>query len=671
MKTILTIISLFFATSSFAQYTITIDAYVLDAETKQPIPYVNIQGVGKDIKTITDASGKFSLIFDEDFVNDTDSFQFVTIGYDSLLVEMSKLSKYLKVSNKIYLTATKKETLGNTISGTVFSGENLTIQNAAVRVKNTFIEVQTTVDGHFEIPTKIGDTLEVDYIGMYEKEMVVSSLNPVKIELKPNAELLKTVLIKTKKEKKKSKRYVDTGFGKVNFDAFSLGSMLTSEDIGTHRVYLTDVLRGRIAGLNVAMGEGNVRSRFNSWARTSFKSATSKTRTQPGQPILSIRGQETLVFYDGFPYYGNINEIDVNTIDTIVVLKSLATTVLYGSQPTILITSKNRFLEKDENGKIIDAALVTDNIYTESVPLLSNTMQKSSYISALQNAKTYEEALNIYNAQKENKNLQTVSYYIDVSEYFRKWNPEKSASILLNIEKIAGNNPKALKTVAYKLEELKQFEQAKLIYQQIATLLPNAAQSYRDLALIYKNTGDYQQSLDLYKKMLTNSINTVDFSGLEKPLLSEMQQLVLKHRSEVNYKDLPSNVLTATFKYDVRIVFEWNTADAEFELQFVNPNSKFYTWEHSVIANKNRMLDEVKNGYHMEEFIIDEAMNAGEWIINIKNLKGEKAFNPTYLKYTIYKNYGMPNEERNVKVIPLYKQQQKVTLDKINYQTAQ
>ncbi|WP_160130650.1 carboxypeptidase-like regulatory domain-containing protein [Kordia antarctica] len=670
MRTILTIISLFFATSAFSQYTITIDAFVLDEHTKQPIPYVNIQCVGKDIKTITNASGKFTLTFDEDFVSDTDTFQFITIGYDSLSVEMSKLSKYLMVSNKIYLTATKKETLGNTINGTVFSGKNMTIQNAAVRIKNTFIEVQTTVDGHFEIPTKIGDTLVVDYIGMHEKEIIVSSLNSVNIKLKPNAELLKAVLIKGNKTKKK-KRYVDTGFGKVDFNAFSLGSMLTSDDIGSHRVYLTDVLRGRIAGLNVAMGEGNVRSRFNSWARTSFKSATSKIRTQPGQPILSIRGQEALIFYDGFPYYGNINEIDVNTIDTIVVLKSLATTVLYGSQPTILITSKNRFLEKDENGQAIDAALVTDNLYTESVPLLSGTTQKSNYISALQNAKTYQEALKIYKAQSQNEKFQTVSYYVDVSEYFMKWNREKSIEILLNIEKIAGSNPKVLKVLAYKLEELKQFEQAKLIYQRIATLLPNAAQSYRDLALIYKNTGDYQQSLDLYKKMLANSIENIDFKSLEKPLLSEMQQLLRRYRSEVAYKDLPSNVLTTTFKYDVRIVFEWNTADAEFELQFVNPNSKFYTWEHSIIANKNRMLNEVKNGCHMEEFIIDEAMDSGEWIINVKNLKAAKAFSPTYLKYTIYKNYGMQNEERTVKVIQLNKQQEKVTIDKIKYQPAQ
>jgi len=670
MKKIIYIISFLLSTTVFAQYTITMDAYVLDANTKQPVPYVNIQCVGKDIKAITDTSGKFTVTFDEELVTDTDRFQFITLDYDTLSVTMPKLSKYLEVTNKIYLSTAKSTSSNNTLSGTVFTEKNTSIQHAKVRVKNTFTEVYTSVDGTFKIPAKIGDTLVVDYIGMHDKEMVVSSLHPIHVKLNPNAELLNTVLIKGEKAKKKI-RYVDTGFGKADVDAFPLGSTLTSEDIGWHRIYLTDVLRGRIPGLRVAMGEGNVNNRFNSFARKSFKIATQPIRTQPGQPVLSLRGTQVLVFYDGFPYYGNIDEIQVNTVDNIVILRGMSTTVLYGGQPTILITSKNRFLETDENGTGINTALVTNNKYNESVALLSNTNQKSNYISELQKAQNYQEALEIYTIQSKNNTLQTVSYYMDVSEYFRKWNAEKAIAILLTIEKIAEKNPKALKALAYKLEELEQFEKAKRIYQRIATLLPNSAQSYRDLALIYKHAGDYQESLNLYKRMLTNSIESVDFTGLEKLILNELQQLLRRHRSEVDYKDLPSNVLTTTFKYDVRVVFEWNDATTEFELQFVNPKNKFYTWVHSISANKDRLLDEVKNGYHTEEFIIDEAIETGEWIINVKNLKEETSLNPRYLKYTIYKNYGTVNEEKKVKVIKLYKQQQKVTIDKIVYQPAQ
>ena len=665
MKKISTIISLLLTTAVFAQYTVTVDAYMLDMDTKEPIPYVNIKCIGKDIKTITNASGQFTLTFDEDMVTDTDQFQILTNGYEPVTVDMSKLSRYLAITNKIYLTPKNNLLTSNGIKGTVFTEGNNSIQNASVRIKNTFKEAQTSVNGQFVIPAKIGDTLLVNYIGMHDKEMVVSSLNPLSVELIPNAELLNTVTLKGEK-KKEATRYVDTGFGKVDFDSYPIGSVLTSEDIGFHRVYVTDVLRGRIAGLRVTMGNSDASSRFSGAAISSFQGGKGNN-SMGGMPILKIRGLDAIVYYDGFPFHGNINDIAVNTIDNIVILKSFATTILYGSKPTILITSKHRFPLADENGKAINTALVTNNLYEESLPLVSNTAQVPTYVTELQQASSYTEALEIYNTQSAKKQFQTVSYYIDVSEYFMKWDAAKGLSILANIEKIAGNNPKALKVAAYKLEALGKYEHAKLVYQRIATLLPNSAQSYRDLALVYKNAGDYQESLDLYVDMLTNSFEDIDFTGLEKLLLGEMQQLLRKHRSEVAYSKIPSNLLTTTFKYDLRVVFEWNAADAEFELQFVNPKNKFYTWEHSVATNKELMLDEVKSGYHTKEFIIDEATDPGEWMINVKSLEKKETFNPTYLKYTIYKNYGTPNEERSVKVIKLYKQQEKVTLDKIVY----
>mgnify|MGYP003683209997 CR=1 FL=1 len=670
MKKITFILSLLLTTTVFAQYEITIDAYLLDSDTKKPIPYVNVQCVDRDLQAVTDASGKFTLTFDEDSVLDEDRFQFLTKGYDSVTVKMSKLSKYLTVSNKIYLNPKKTFSATNTIKGNVFTDKNMSIQNASVRVKNTFTEVQTSFDGSFEIPAKIGDTLVVEYLGMIEKEVVVTDASMMDVKLKPNAELLKTVMLKGKKQEKK-KRYFDSGFGPVNLEDYGIGQVLTSEDIGPQHIYTSDILRGSVAGLFVYNGGANTSPRYAVSPRQSLRGMKATPIQSFSQTLMLIRGEQVQVFYDGFPFRGSVDDIEIRSIDNIVVLKSINSTILYGGVPTILITSKNRFLERDEEGKIIDSALLTNNNYGETVPLLTNNTEKPAYIVALENARTYESALKIYKTQQQNSNNQTIPYYINTAEYFKKWSNEKAVEVLQNIETLAYENPKALKALAYKLEELGRFEEAKLIYQRIAILLPNAAQSYRDLALIYKRSGYYQQSLDLYVKMLTNDFDNISFAGLEKPLMNEMQHLLRRHRSEVDYKNIPSNLLTTTFKYDVRVVFEWNKPDAEFELQFVSPENKEYTWTHSVAENKERLFDEVKNGYHTEEFIIDEAATAGKWIVNVKSLKEEKAFNPAYLKYTIYKNYGTANEERTIKVVKLYKQQQKVTLDKIAYQLDQ
>ncbi|WP_298419217.1 carboxypeptidase-like regulatory domain-containing protein [uncultured Kordia sp.] len=663
MRAIVFIISLLLSTSVFAQYTITLDAFVLDEKTNQPIPHVNIECVGKDIKAVTNELGQFTITFDDDYVTSNDSFQFQAVNYNSLTVDVSKLDKYLSKTNKIYLSSQKKNLYQNTIKGIVYNEEKQTVQNAVVRVKNTFTEVQTNVDGKFTIPAEIGDVLEVNFIGMNPKVVVVKDEKPINITLTSNGELLDAVLLEGKKEKKE-KRYVDTGFGKVDLASFGLGSVLKSEDIGFHRLYITDVLSGRIAGLQVFSRQGNSGPRFGTVQ--SFSAAKGIKPTQTGETVLKIRGKEALVFYDGNPFYGDVNDINVNTVDNIVIVRSLSRTVLYGGRPAVLITSKNRFIERDANGNIVNSALATGNDYEELIPMISETT--TNYIVELEMATTYEEALKIYEVQSRQAKNKNVPYYVDVSDYFKKWNAEKSVEIVTTIEEIAGNNPKALRTLAYKLEEVNQFEKAKHIYQKIATLLPNAAQSYRDLAMIYKKTENYQESLDLYVKMLTNSFENIDFSGLDKPLVTEIQQLLRKHRAKLNYEDIPTNMLTGTFKYDVRIVVEWNETDTEFEMQFVNPKNKFYNWEHSVAANKELMLNEVKNGYQMKEFIIDDVNTAGEWIINVKTLQNEKAFNPTYLKYTVYKNYGKANEESTVKVVKLYKQQQKVTLDKIKYQ---
>ena len=45
----------------------------------------------------------------------------------------------------------------------------------------------------------------------------------------------------------------------------------------------------------------------------------------------------------------------------------------------------------------------------------------------------------------------------------------------------------------------------------------------------------------------------------------------------------------------------------------------------------------------------------------------ESSINPTFLKYTVYKNYGRDNEIQKTKIINLNKLNQKITLDKLFY----
>jgi hypothetical protein len=76
-----------------------ISGIVIDTKSKQPIEFVNIGIVGKNVGTITDLNGRFNILVDSEFDNDT--ILFSVIGYKPLLIEIKDLRK--NIDNKISL----------------------------------------------------------------------------------------------------------------------------------------------------------------------------------------------------------------------------------------------------------------------------------------------------------------------------------------------------------------------------------------------------------------------------------------------------------------------------------------------------------------------------------------------------------------------------------------
>ena len=97
-----------------------------------------------------------------------------------------------------------------------------------------------------------------------------------------------------------------------------------------------------------------------------------------------------------------------------------------------------------------------------------------------------------------------------------------------------------------------------------------------------------------------------------------------------------------------RLVFEWNDSEAEFELEFVNPENRFYKTEHSLAANPHRISDEKRVGFSCEEFLIDQSL-PGVWQVNATYL-GNKKLTPTYMKTTMYHNFGSANQRKEIKI---------------------
>jgi len=552
-------------------------------------------------------------------------------------VETALLKLNFFVKDKLSISAT--DVADNLYYGVVYSEDKTPIQGAVVRIKNSFKEVQTESNGRYKIAANAGDVLEISALGMYTKDTLLSKTKKTHIPLKTDGELLDEILVQ---QKKKSKEVRKTAFGDKSKEELGYHTdEITKDQISLADINAYEVLL-RQPGIQLYQGA------------LYFTKAISINRT----PIL--------VYLDGVPVASNIlQSLDARIIENITQLKTLASTVRYGSAGVggvVLITTSNT--KEIEFASKVDRALVKGNEYTETLPTLEvvlATIPKSNYVLALEKSASFEQAKQLYYKQlKYERN--NIDYYLEVAPYFEKWDPSFSNAVLSNIAAIAPRNAKALKILAYAYEEKGAFEKAKYIYEQLVNLRPQDAQSYRDLALVYTLTNEYELAATLYRQMVYNTIPQVDFAPIQEIIINEFRHLIKNHKSQINYKGLPNELLSLEFKKDIRVVLEWNLPAAEFEVQTVSPAEKFFSFSHTAFNNKELLQSEIDEGFHIKEFIIDDG-EKGKWLLNIRYNGQNNANIPLILKYTLYKNYGKSNETSEVKTIRLDQYQDKLTLD--------
>ena len=247
-------------------------------------------------------------------------------------------------------------------------------------------------------------------------------------------------------------------------------------------------------------------------------------------------------------------------------------------------------------------------------------------------------------------------FFIDSYDYFNgKWkNAEFAEELITENWNVFENNPIALKSLAYTYQAEGDFKKANELYKEIFILRPHYAQSYLDLANSYGEIGEYQKSAAIYARY--GYLLEEDFLNDEKKNFTQIMDrelnnlITLKGRDLLSKRDLKKFTLEEDFD-GTRLVFEWADSEAEFELQFVNPQNRYFKWNHTMRDNMERIQDEKAIGFSTEEYLIDEAL-LGNWQVNVKYL-GNKSLTPTYLKATVYHNYGSVAQRKEVKVFKL------------------
>jgi tetratricopeptide (TPR) repeat protein len=530
------------------------------------------------------------------------------------------------------------------IKGTITS-EFGPLQGAVIKVKSTFKEQQSDTEGRFEIVAEQGEVLIVRFPTMETREIQVTDTQ-MDIVMKVDGNLLEEVVLSGKKEEE----LVKTANGEKNFDAVSFKTnIITEEDISPSHLTLGDVLT-RMSGIRVN--------------RNVFTGEEEYINPRAGSITLKVL---PIIVLDGVPYdQASVPFINPQNMASVQVITSIHAVNLYGTLGrggAIIVTTKtgdpNYYASKREEKPSL---LIQGNDYDgETVATLYEDLNKPVYLIKLERTTTIEQARKTFQMYKNTVLDDPIVFYTDVASYFKKWNKDEALRILSNLSELAPDNIEVLKLLAYHLESFDEQGLANKVYRKIVDLAPNRIQSYRDLALSYQQIGDYKKAFELYKEVLANETEGLDFTPLKKTAEFELMRLLAFHKSKIHFTDLPNELLEVGFKKDRRLVFEWTDPQAGFEIQFVNPQGKYFKWEHSVFSNQERLKDEVTKGYSLEEFALDDAP-PGEWLINIQYLGEDNIQPPIYLKYTLYLNYATPQETKEVKIIKLFQQKDKTTL---------
>ena len=107
--------------------------------------------------------------------------------------------------------------------------------------------------------------------------------------------------------------------------------------------------------------------------------------------------------------------------------------------------------------------------------------------------------------------------------------------------------------------------------------------------MAHKKNGAHQQALDILNTMLEGTANpSLNFTGLEKVAGTEIRNLINTGPANLDIAKVGPkyhNNLT----YNARLVLEWNNPDADFTVQFVNPQKRFFNWEHTDFGDRKRI----------------------------------------------------------------------------------
>jgi len=522
--------------------------------------------------------------------------------------------------------------------------KNVSIQNLASRVSTA-----SDQKGMYQISARPKEELQFTYMGMDTVSIIVEDVtNILNINMQMQVEALDEVEVVSEVGKNKQRimeqqyptneNLIRTAFGIIDKETFA-GRLpiLTSKDMISNHYHFGMFLMGKFAGLNVVI---NPDYTFDVYSRSMGSIMAKKPA------IYDIDGQ---IFTEGPSW------LDPSTVERVALMPGIMATSRYGSigaGGVVVVNTKNGTYKPKEKENYDQALLRNNYVKGSVVSIDGKEAPTSTYGEKLWNSGSLQEAKLTY--EQHSNAFKSHPYFL--LEAYRYFYEERNAKdyadgILNDFMNMSQDNPVYLKAMAYVLDAQGRAETAHDLYKRIYTLRPDYAQSFIDMANSYRDLNRPESAVSLYARhsyLLDEGMLPKDSLDLADIMKREMNNLFTLESSSLKIKQRKSNPDEA---YATRLVFEWNDSEAEFDLQFVNPNNQFFNWRHTMEEMPERIRSEKEQGYSMADFILDDEL-PGIWKVNA-TYHGNKQVTPTFVKAIIYRNYGSKLQSKETKVFQL------------------
>ena len=550
-----------------------------------------------------------------------------------------------------------------TISGIVLDNSGIPLPGVNVIVSGTSNGTQTDFDGNFRINVSVGEVLVFSYVGFVTLETTIQNSGNINISMGEDSNTLDEIVVTAlgiKKEKKALGYSVST---------------ITEERIDNNaQSDIVRVLEGKVAGVQITNQNG--------------MSGSSNQVIIRG--MNSFTGNNNALFIiDGVPYSNDTNtagsfiegnmgtsrsfDIDPNNIESIDILKGLAATTIYGTEGrngVILITTKTGAMSSSSSHiqKKKRNAIERKRMLLAAEKTIDEIGFSTPYLKELKSITNQKDLFAVYLKQRS-KYANVPSYFVDVYDYIKDYNIELANRILSNIAEIDMDNYELLKVYAYKLEEQNNYQLAVFIYRQVLKLRSEDSQSYRDLALALQETGAYNEALDLLNSIASEKIykgnQRRNFKGLKDITINEMRNII--HTNNISY-DIDEFPLKVSHNYDmdIRVVIDWNHNDTDIDLHIIDPNLEECSYTYTKTKSGGEISKDMTKGFGPEEFKQKFSYKGSYYVkVNYYGDRYQKVETPTFMKVTIFRNYGRVNQEKEVKVIRLTGRSKKHLVERI------